>query len=343
MPGTGSGLDAQIGFGAESTWATAVTPTRFMEFTGESLEQPPSFLDSAGLRAGVDVKRSSRTKVARYEMTGDVNMEVATLGMGLFVKHSLGSSVTTTTVITAPAYKQIHTLGGLKGLGLTTQVGRTDPNTGTVVPFTYSGNKVSKWTFDVKDNAIPMWGMTFVGQKEVTTTALAGTSYLANSSVFSFAQATLKLGGTAATASGETTITGGTVPATVIKSINITGDNAMDTDRYGIGNGGYRKEPLQNGIRTITGKLDAEFDKTVYDLFTAGAAVPLQIDLVGDTISGANKFLFSIILPSVFIKKASPQVGGPEIVPMSMDFEAEWDETNPAIQVKIVSTEASTI
>lgn len=340
---TGSGIDAQIMFAAETTWGTAATPTRSVEFNDESLNQDITYVDSAGLHVGNLFKRTSRTKQARFSVAGDVNMEIATLGMGLFVKHALGSTVTTPTLVSGTAYKQIHTPAGLLGFGLTAQVGRPEPGTGTVQPFTYSGCKVTGWEIAVKDGGIATLKLTFDGKAENTATALATTAFLAGSTVYSFKDATIKLGGTAATASGETTITSGVPLATVAKSITITGSNPLATDRYGIGNAGQKKEQLQNGMQTITIKLDSEFSKTeLYSLYTAGTPVPLQFTLTGAAIGSAN-FLFDVVLPSCILKKAPPSVNGPDIVQMSTEWEAEWDETNPPIQIKIVSTESSAI
>lgn len=342
---TGSGLDAQIMFAQESAWGTPVTVTRSLEFNSESMSQDITYLDSQGLHVGNTFKRSARTKQSRFSVGGDVEMEIPTIGAGMIVRNMLGSATTTTTQIASTtAYKQIHTPGGLLGMGLTCQVGRPEPATGTVRPFTYAGCKVSKWEIGVKDNAIPTLKVTLTGRSEATATALATAAFLSGSTVYSFKDVTLKLGGTVATSLGETTITSGVAVAAVVKDITISGDNALATERFGIGNAGLKKEPLQNGMNTITGKLGAEFAKAeFYDVYTAGTPTAVQLTMTGTTISGGNTFLFDIILPSVYFKKANPVVSGPDIVQMSTDFEAEWDETNPPIQIKIVSTETTAV
>lgn len=341
---TGSGLDAQFMVAQETTWGTPVTVTRGYEILDESLNQDITYVDSNGLRVGTTFKRSSRTKQARFSVGGDVTLELPTLGAGLLVKHMLGSTVTTTTLVSGSAYKQVHTPAGMAGLGLTCQVGRPEPTSPyTVRPFTYEGVKITKWEISLKDGGLATLKLTVDGQQELTATALATASFLTGTQVFPFLQGTIKLGGTATTAAGETTIAGGTALATVAKSITISGDNSLATDRYGIGNAGQKREQLQNGIQTINVKLDTEFSKAeLYDLYTAGTPTPIQFDLTGAAIGAAN-FLFSVILPSCFLKKAPPAVNGPDIVQMSTDWEAEWDETNPPIQIKIVSTEASAI
>lgn len=340
---TGTGLDGQLGVAAETTWGTPVTVTRFVEFNTESLKFEPTWLEPTGLRVGTKYKRVSRVRQSRKAVTGDVEFDVATKGMGLFVKHMLASAVTTPTLIAGSAYKQIHTPGDFRGLGLTVQAGRPEPTTGTVRPFTFAGCKVSSWEFTLEDNAIPVLKLSVDGRSESTATALASASFLSGAAVFSFEQATLKLGGSAATASGETTITGGTAVATVVRSISVAGEAPMAVERYGLGNAGLKSEQLENDTPTITGSLGAEFNKAeLYDVFANNTTTALQLDLTGPAI-GANNFLFSIILPAVKLKTAAPSISGPDIVGMDTEFEAYSDETNPVIQIKIVSDESAAI
>lgn len=339
---TGTGLDAQIMLAAETTWSTPVTPTRALEFNSESLKRDLTWLEPTGLRAGTKYKRAGRVRISRQAITGDFEVEFPTKGMGPLLKAMLASSVTIPTQIASTtAYKQIHTPGDFRGQGLTVQVGRPEPATGTVRPFTFAGCKVVKWEFSLKDNAIPTLKLTIDGRSESTATALAAATYLAGATVFDFSQATLKLGGAAATASGETTISGGVAVATIIKDIAISGNAPMDTARYGISNAGFKSEPLENATPTLTGKMTAEFGKAeLYDVYTANTTIPMQLDLTGSQIgSSGNNFLLSFILSAVKLKAAPPQVSGPAVVMMSTDFEGYSDEVNPPIQVKIQSDE----
>ncbi|GHA01513.1 phage tail tube protein [Streptomyces echinoruber] len=342
MP-TGSGLDAQLMVGAETTWGTAVTPDHAYEFNEEGIKLDPSFLEPTGLRVGTKYKRASRVSISRRSVAGDVTLEHATRGMGLLWKHALGSALTAPTALTTPAYEQVHVPGDFRGKGLTVQVGRPEPSTGIVRPFTYTGCKITQWEFSVSDNAIPTLKLTFDGRNEDTGTALAAPSYLSGSKVFSFAGATLKLGGTVSTTSGKTSVSGNTAVATVVTEVSVQGQAPMAADRYGIGNGGLKAEQLENDTPTITGSLNAEFNKAeLYDLFTNNATTALVLTLTGDPIgaSGSNDLL-EIILPAVKLKSAAPNVGGPDIVQMNTDFEAYSDETNPPIQVRIVSGDST--
>jgi hypothetical protein len=342
MP-TGSGLDAQFGVAQETTWGLAATADRFIEITGESLKYDPNWIEEASLHRGIKFKRATHAQVSRSAVTGDFTFNVNTIGMGRFVRNMLGSATATTTLISGSAYKQIHVPGDYRGLGLTAQVGRPEAGTGTVRAHTYEGLKVVKWDFSVKDNSFPELKLGVDGQAESTATGLATAAYLTGAAPYNFSQAVLKLGGTATTTAGETTIATGVPVVAIVKDFALSGSTPMATERYGLGNGGQKSEPLENGIPTITGKLSAEYAFTeLYTPFVAGTVIPIQFDLVGPTL-GATTYLFSIILPACKIKSASPTVSGPDIVQTSLDFEAYSDETNPVIQIKIQSTETTAV
>lgn len=343
MP-TGSGLDAQIGFAEESVWGTPVTVTRFLEFNEEGLALEPTFLEPTGIRAGQKFKRVSRVRQSRRTVGGEVALEHATKGMGLMWKHALASALSAPVQIgTTTAYKQIHTPGGFLGKGLTIQVGRPEPSSGTVQPFTYSGCKVSEWEFSLSDGEVPTLNLTFDGRDESTATALATASYLAGAEIFDFSQATLKLGGNPATASGETTITGGAAIATVVTELSISGETPMANERFGIGNAGLKSQQLENDTPTITGELSAEFNKAeLYDLFTNNTTTALELVFSGNAIGTSGEVdTLSFVMPAVKLKTASPAVEGPDIVQMSTEFEAYSNETDPVIQVKLVTSESA--
>lgn len=339
---TGSGLDAQLMVGAESTWGTAVTPDHTVEFNDESLKREPTWLEPTGLRVGQKYKRANRVVISRESVSGDVTLEHATKGMGLLWKHALASSAVPAQIAATTAYEQIHVPGDFRGLGLTVQVGRPEPSTGTVRPFTYRGCKIGSWELSVSDNAIPTLKVSVDGRAEDTATALAAASYPSGSRVFSFADATLTLGGTVSTVGGKTSVSGATAVATVVNEVTVSGAAPMASDRFGIGNAGLKSEQLENDTPTITGSLGAEFNKTeLYDVYTNNTTTAMVLKLEGVDIEAGNLETLEIILPAVKLKSAAPNVGGPDIVQMSTDFEAYDDETNPPIQVRIVSTDTA--
>lgn len=340
---TGSGLDGQLGFAAESTWGTEATPDHFVEFNSEELQFSPEWLEPTGIRAGIKYKRENRVRQSRKSVTGSVEMEHATKGMGLLWSHALGSSATPTQPDSTNApntWEQIHVPGEHLGKGLTFQVGRPEPSTGTVKPFTYSGCKIVSWEFSLEDNSISTLNLTVDGREESVGTALAAVSYLSGSSVFDFSQATLSLGGTVDTTSGKTTVSGGTAVATVVSQVGITGEAPRNVERFGIGNAGRKSEQLENETPTITGSLSAEFNQAeLYDVFQNNETNAFQLTVTGEEIDTGFPFTLEFIIPAVKFKSAAPQVSGAEVVQMETEFEAYADEINPVVQVRIVSDE----
>lgn len=342
----GSGLDAQLGFKGETTVGTEVTVDKFVEFLDEDLTWEPTWLDSAGLKAGQRYKRVSRVVQSRKTVSGGFNLECADKGMGTLWKHAIGSSVTTPTNIATTAYKQIHTPVTKLALGLTIQVGRPEVTSGLVRAHTYYGCKIPTWEFTSSDGEIAKVRFDVDGWNENTATALATASYTANTSVFNFSEATnFKIGGTASTAGGEITIASGVAVGTMINEITIRGETPMATERFGHGNAGVKKEQVENDIPTVTGTLGGEyFSRTeFYDLLKGNTTTALQLDFSHGDAGSSNPFLMSWIFPAIKIKTGGPTVGGPDIVEQSIDFEVYHDGTNAPFQLKLVSTDSAAL
>jgi hypothetical protein len=364
MPTYASGLSGQVGAVAEVTYGTPVTVTHFYEFLSENMQFVPTWLDGMGLKAGQAYNRSSRTVVSQSDVNGDLTMEhtsgeaanAVADSMGFWWKWALGSALTTPTVVLGTAFKQVHTNGSKAGQFITIQVGRPQISGVTVQPFTYVSCKVTDFEFSCNDNQIAQLKLTIDGRTELTSTGLAAASYPTPNGLFSFANASvMTIGGTASTSAGETTIAGGSSLGSLVNGIVLTGSTPMKLDRYGLGNQGLKGEPIENAIPTITGTLSTEFfSRTeLYDVFKTAGTTPMQIDFTkfdpagndaNGVASGPNPYRLSIILPAVKFKTASVNVGGPDVIPQSIGFQAYDDgTTNPVIQIKLVSKESSAI
>lgn len=341
---TATGLDAQVGVALETTVGTPVTVTKFLEFNSEGFEFDPSFIEPEGLRAGVKFKRGSRLVQSRKQVTGSLELNHATRTMGTLWKAALGSSVTTPTLVLGSAYKQVHQTGDLLGKSLTVQVGRPEPvSPYTTRAHTYAGCKVTDWEFSVSDNEVAKMSLSFDGFDESTATALATASYV-TSEEFNFSQCTaLTLGGTVS-GTTELSVASGTAVTSVVKSISFKGNNALATERYGLGNAGLKKEQLENGIPTITGTLEAEYNQTeFYTPFKANTSTTLRVLFEGSVISGTDKNTLEFIAPQIKIKKVTPKVDGPDIVQATVEFEVYSDGTNNPFQVKLISADSTAI
>lgn len=350
---------------AESAYGTPVTTTHGYEFLSETFTFDPGWLDGQGLKAGQAYNRASRTVQSRFDVNGDLIMEhtsgeaanAVADSMGFWWKYALGSSLVTPTLVLGTAYKQVHTNGSKAGQFITCQVGRPQISGVTVQPFTYTGLKITDWEFSCSDNQIAQLKVSGNARNELTSTALAAASYPTPNGLFAFSHASvMTIGGTASTAAGETTIAGGSALGSLVSGITITGTTPMKQDRYGLGNQGLKGEPIENAIPMITGTLTTEFfSRTeLYDVFKAGTTVPLQLDFTkfdpagndaNGVAAGPNPYRLSFILPAIRLKTAAVNVGGPDVVPQTVGFQAYDDGSgsNPVIQVKLVSKESGSI
>lgn len=339
---TGTGLDAQLGFKLETTWGTPVTVDKFIEFDSESLQWEPTWIEPTGLRVGTKFKRASRLVQSRQTVTGGFETQFASRTMGTLLKAALGSTVTTPALVLGSAYKQVHNPGDFLGKSLTIQVGRPEPG-GTVRAHTYEGCKVTSWEFSVSDGETAKFSVEVDGQTELTATALATASFV-SAEVFDFSDVTVfKLGGTV-TGTTELSVAGGVTVPGVVKGFTIKGENPMATERFGLGNAGQKAEQLENDTPTITGTLDAEFDRaTFYDLFKANTTTAIEFKMEGAVISGTDKNTVHIVVSAAKFKTAAPNVDGPDVVQMSADFEAYSDETNAPLMFKLISADSTAL
>ena len=336
----GSGIGAQLMIGAEATVGTAVTPTRTLEFNSETLKLSKQIVQGTGLRSVGLYDRAGRRNFTTKTAAGDINLDVATSGMGLLFKGMLGASASG--LVSGTAFQQVHSVGSLVGSALTVQKGipQTD---GTVKPFTYNGCKVMSWDLACAVGGILNCRVGLDAWNEATATALATPVYAATSNIFHFAQGSLTLGGTVTTTAGVASVAGGTVAAS-IKGATVSGTNGLKTDRFFLGSAGIKAEQIENAMRGLTGTLDAEFvnQATIYDVFAADAASTLKLTFTGTTAISAGVFaVCEILIPHIRFDGESPTANNPDVVGLSAGFTGLDDGVNSPIQIRYVTTDTT--
>ena len=341
MP-TGTGVDAQIGWGAESTPGTAVTVNKFGEFVSETMDNNPTWIEPVGLGLGAgNPQRGARVVQAHADANGSVVFEVPSRGLGLIWKQCFGSAAAAT-LLSGAAYKQVHQLGSQNGAGLTLQIGTPEPATGTVQPFTYNGCKVKSWEFAVSDSEMAKLTVDFDAWAETNATALATNAIVAGVYPWNFSQiSAFKVGGTASTTSGLISIATGVAVTSVIKSFSLKCDWGLITDRWGLSLANKAEQlPAQP---TITFTLDAEFKKSEwYDIYKAKTLRAMQLTFTGaPVVGGGGNDTLDFVIPQTLIKTAKTNVSGPGLVRASIDGQVYWDEVNNALQLVVISADSA--
>ncbi|MGA6159591.1 phage tail tube protein [Stenotrophomonas sp. NPDC087984] len=313
----GSGLGAQIGIAAESTYGTYAAPTKFVEFTKESIKLKKTTAQSAGIAAGRLVALSSRRVVTQKEAQGSLEMEVTNKSMGVLLQSTMGTTVTPVQQTTTTAYLQTHTLADTAGKSLTVQKGvpRTD---GTVMDYSVLGCKVTSAEFSCEVGGMLTASFDLDGKTVDETQTLAAPSYPLMTP-FHFGQMAVKLG----TFGTETALDG-------IRKVTVKIDRPLAVDRFYAGAAGLKAEPVTNDLVKISGSLEADFlATTLADLFVSDAPKSLVWEFTGDVIEGAQNYLFRVTLPAIHIDDEPPTVEGPEIIRTTFAFTGLFDGTNP--------------
>lgn len=312
----GSGLGAQLGIAAESTYGTFVAPTRFIEITKESLVLKKTTAQSAGIAAGRLLPLSSRRVLTRKEVSGSLELEVANKGMGLLLQALMGTTVTPVQQVATTAYLQTHTLASVAGKSLTIQKG-VPLTTGTVTDKSLLGCKVTSGEFACEVGGMLTSTYEIDGRDCDEAQTLAAASY-ANQSPFHFGQMAVKTG----TFGAETALDG-------IRKVSCKIERPQDLERFYANQSALKKEPIENDQVKITGSLETDYVATTLDdLHTSDGATSLVWEFVGPIIASTYAETFRITLPAVKLDEGPPVVDGFGVVKPTFSFTGLYDGTN---------------
>ncbi|MCX5584283.1 phage tail tube protein [Streptomyces erythrochromogenes] len=324
----GSGLGGQLGMVAESSYGTFVAPTRFLEFTKESLVLKKTVEQSAGVAAGRLLALSSRRVLTQQEVTGSIDLEVTNTGMGLLLQALMGTTVTPVQQAATAAYLQTHTLADNWGKNLTIQKG-VPLTTGTVTDKSFVGCKVTGAEFSCEVGGMLTSSWEIDGRTCDEGQTLASASYPARSP-FHFGQMAVKAG----TFASETALDG-------VRKVSVKVERPMATDRFYAGQAGLKKEPISNDLVKITGSIETDYvSTTLDDLHTSDAATSLVLEWVGPLIASTYYETFRITLPAIKIDEAPPTIDGFDVVKPTYSFTALYDGTNMPV-IAYISTDTA--
>lgn len=324
----GSGLGAQIGIAAESTYGTFVAPTTFIEFTKESLVLKKTTAQSSGIAAGRLMALSSRRVVTQKEVSGSLDLEVTNKGMGLLLQALMGTTVTPVQQETTDAYLQTHTLADTAGKSLSIQAG-IPLTTGTVTDKSFVGCKVVSAEFSCEVGGMLTASFEFDGKDVSESETLATASY-SNMSPFNFMQMALKTG----TYASETALNG-------VRKVSVKIERPQAVDRFYANQSALKAEPISNDLVKITGSLEMDYvATTIDDLHTSDGATALVWEFVGPVIETTYNETFRIKLPAIKVDDAPPTVEGFDVVRPTFNFTALYDGTN-AVAIEYLSSDTT--
>jgi hypothetical protein len=324
----GSGLGAQMGIAAESSYGTFLAPTKFIEFTKESLVLKKTTAQSSGIAAGRLLPLSSRRVLTRREVSGSFDMEVANKGMGVLLQTLMGTTVTPVQQGVTTAYLQTHTLASVAGKSLMIQKG-VPLTTGTVTDKSFIGCKITSGEFSCGVGEMLTSTFEIDGKDCDESQTLAVASY-SNMSPFHFGQMALKTG----TFGAETALDG-------IRKVSCKIERPQDLERFYANQASLKKEPIENDQVKITGSLETDYVATTLDdLHTSDGATSLVWEFIGANIASTYYETFRITLPAIKLDEGPPTVDGFGVVKPTFNFVGLYDGTNQ-LKIEYISTDVT--
>lgn len=302
-----TGIDAQWGFAAESTYGTGVTVDTFLPLVSEGMKRNEAFTESEGIIAGRRHLTSDQWNSGDLDISGPVQTELHEHDVHVLLEHCLGGSSGSGPWTITPAT--------LSDLGLTMQFGVPGVG-GTVHPFTYAGCKIASWELACAAGQVATLGLDVVAQTVTTGTALASASYTSGNKPFKFTGGTLTIAG-----SGVNT-----------KEVTLSGDNSLNVSRRFLGVNTIA-EPVEMGLRPYTGSVMAEFeDLTAYNRFVNHTEAALVLTFSANSSSIA-------ITTNVRFDGETPEISGRDVVEQPLPFTCIASGAD-STAISIVVTEA---
>ena len=299
--------DWSVGLAKESVFGTAVTPSRWLEFT----EPKPFTIDrgikqGAGLRPGSRVARAARRVKTIRQASGDITVEAFSKGLGLLLEACMGSGVST--VVSGAVYQQVHSLADTLP-SHTIQFGV--PNrAGTIRPLTFSGCTVSAWELGGAVGDIATLKTTWDARNWTTATAYTSPSYPSGGNLFTVESATINTG--TVTMPTTTVLGSAGTPLAGVKDFKIAMSNSIVADGFFMNNAGLKDRQLP-GTRLPTVELSAEYQAdTLWDALEANSDLSLVINLVGASLATGNETL-QVVIPDLKLDEGLPE-GGPDAI-----------------------------
>lgn len=315
-------LDASIGVAKETVYGTPVTVSKFVEYTEESIDWSPTFLQGQGLRSGSRTARAARRALGRQMVGGDFTVEAASKGIGWILEAAFGTVVSTQRAATGVYQHNFSPIANDYLSSYTVQKGVPILGNNSVAAHTFPGMVCSSLEFDLSNSDFLKLKPNWNGREVQTGVAYAAPSYPTPVELLTFVGGSIVIGGTVTAPTTTALATGTTVGD--IRDFNMTWDNHLDDGGFNLSAGGKRARKPAVGIGEIKGKLTAEFDAvTLRDAYLGQTTLGLVLTVAGfGTIgTGTDVPAVSIYVPAIKLEGELPKTSsGGNVITQSIDF-----------------------
>jgi hypothetical protein len=321
MPGYGR--NSFVGWGQESPWGTATTPTKFAELISEGIEtvrdrEPRPVVRDLDVREGHYYDRL-------FGARGPFAIELNYAGLLRLFEHLLGDS-SIATVETEAGLRWTHT-GTLKdtvmsGKGLSLHVNK-DVDNGSTPQHRVTGYKINRatFTFDPARNA----QVEFDGAGKDVSLIAASTP--------TFPSASLYVAGHQCAVEIDDV-------ARAVDSLELTVDNGLDLEKRVLGSKNIAEPIRSDTRRSVTGQLVMDAAQADWSKLDAGTLFKLEILNQGPTLAAGN-YRLDFTLLKCMVTGNPFVVGGPGIVKATVPFVAQKPTAGELLTLVTVNNESA--
>lgn len=283
-----------VGFGEESTWGVAVTPTKFLEVTEGAATKEIEQIHTNALPKPYRIKEDFAQGM--FACTQEFTVETRYEGIGLLLKHMLGE-VNTTTPITN-VYEHVFKLADELPVGLTMEYHQD------LTHAILSGAKITGGDFSIDVNNFLLTKINATGKDIVYGSGTTAT--LPTSDLIVFHQGLFKYNAV------ETNVTTAT--------INI--NNNLKEDSQFIGSQTI-SEPCRIGKFEITGTFKIEFENmTQVDDYLAATTRELILEFVGAEFETSHNYTLRFTMPNIRVINANPNPADSGVIMLELSYVA---------------------
>lgn len=314
-------IDKEVTYGTlTGSWTDAI------EAQADTVAITRETIESVGMRGAMQAQRSDRVVTINMGAEGSLQFDVLNKGFGFLLQGMLGTvSGPTQEAATAAYTTTCQTSSAETGDFFSVQVQRTDM-AGNTQAYTHHGGTITGWNLSHDVGGNLNCTLNFDFEDHDTATGAGTPVYPSAASPFDWSMASF-------------TIDGNNVCST---SFSLDGDLAMKTDRRCMRGSALKKQPVRSGIPTFGGTLDIEYEgQTIFDLYPAGATVPIVGTWTGATIEGAHNYEIVMTMAACLLEGSAPVVSLTDIPMINVPFRVLDNSTDPAISITCKSTDTA--
>ena len=313
------GRSAWVGAGEESVWGTAVSRTHYFRVISTALRRKVNKVGRPHLAQGTasGMRRSHFTQSDNVE--GDIEMEMAYEGFGLWLKHALMGTPATTGPVSS-IYTHTYKLAQTVTPGLTIEQAFGIADDSTVRSEIFEGCSINSLRVRVAAGEVARLGVSIIGETSATRASAGSPTHTTNDVPMLHNQA------------GAMTFN--SVSYTV-KSMEITLENNLSR-RMLLGSTNT-KQPMRGDFAMVKMKVALELSDD--NLITATTA-----DTQGDvacTFTGLASRTSTWTVSNAFITDYSDPVNNAGIIERTVEFTGESNGTNEGLQFAIANLQTT--